>query len=490
MIDPYKIHGLIADSDYGSSESGESDLDEEYFSYKPPPLNISHYDVIVIEPKKNERSCAREIKAKKIEESKKFYIDEYGFAKSCIETNNYFDALEPSDSKENDELEKSDGKLELDLNLENAIKTKSISTGTASKKKKRRRRRSYNKNDLINENYTTETKTPQNASVQLRRRKRRRGQFLQELHHVEATSTEITFQETAVEPRRNHLRSPESTSSNSQYLENFITTKAFQEASSQRYGRNIHFNEQEYANELLKVPVNIIVERKLEEGFGPICSYLDIPESLHTHSRCFERCGVETCEEAGIQPSREITTDNLSNGLYNPAYKTEQWEEEPLQDYNRACVVKKINDNYLQNELVSRPIHIRLAKDSSSLFNRIWSYIYCKRKVVKRRYENYGGTTLQHRRSIFVVDSNDKDRIAEAEQELHNMLGELDLKDTILLVFANKQDLPNSMSTAELTDKLKLNTLKNRNWFIQATCATQGNGLYEGLDWLSNELAK
>ena len=27
-------------------------------------------------------------------------------------------------------------------------------------------------------------------------------------------------------------------------------------------------------------------------------------------------------------------------------------------------------------------------------------------------------------------------------------------------------------------------------WYIQATCATKGEGLYEGLDWLSNELAK
>jgi len=27
-------------------------------------------------------------------------------------------------------------------------------------------------------------------------------------------------------------------------------------------------------------------------------------------------------------------------------------------------------------------------------------------------------------------------------------------------------------------------------WYIQATCATQGNGLYEGLDWLSQELSK
>lgn len=90
---------------------------------------------------------------------------------------------------------------------------------------------------------------------------------------------------------------------------------------------------------------------------------------------------------------------------------------------------------------------------------------------------------------IFVVDSNDRERIAEAEQELSNMLEVEDLRTSVLLVFANKQDLPNSMSTAELTDKLKLNTMKSRKWYIQGTCAPQGTGLYEGLDWLSNELA-
>ncbi|KAH8309915.1 hypothetical protein KR059_009012 [Drosophila kikkawai] len=69
-------------------------------------------------------------------------------------------------------------------------------------------------------------------------------------------------------------------------------------------------------------------------------------------------------------------------------------------------------------------------------------------------------------------------------------LQEDELRDAVLLVFANKQDLPNAMTAAELTDKLRLNQLKNRHWFIQATCATQGHGLYEGLDWLSAELAK
>uniref|UniRef100_A0A3P9NK36 ADP-ribosylation factor n=1 Tax=Poecilia reticulata TaxID=8081 RepID=A0A3P9NK36_POERE len=65
-----------------------------------------------------------------------------------------------------------------------------------------------------------------------------------------------------------------------------------------------------------------------------------------------------------------------------------------------------------------------------------------------------------------------------------------ELKDAVLLVFANKQDLPNAMGVSELTDKLGLHSLRSRTWHVQATCATQGTGLYEGLDWLSNELSK
>ncbi|XP_042639483.1 ADP-ribosylation factor-like 17-like [Orycteropus afer afer] len=52
----------------------------------------------------------------------------------------------------------------------------------------------------------------------------------------------------------------------------------------------------------------------------------------------------------------------------------------------------------------------------------------------------------------------------------------------------NDQDLPNAMNAAEITDKLGLHSLRQRNWYIQATCATSGDGLYEGLDWLSNQL--
>ncbi|GJS75061.1 ADP-ribosylation factor 1 [Tanacetum coccineum] len=117
---------------------------------------------------------------------------------------------------------------------------------------------------------------------------------------------------------------------------------------------------------------------------------------------------------------------------------------------------------------------------------------------------------------IFAVDSNDRDRVLEARDELHKILNESlssscsqylhhdddddvgnhwhssglrtscifndELRDAVLLVLANKQDLPNAMNAAEITDKLGLYSLRKRPWYIQSTCATSGEGLCEGLD--------
>merc|ERR1712187_113754 len=90
---------------------------------------------------------------------------------------------------------------------------------------------------------------------------------------------------------------------------------------------------------------------------------------------------------------------------------------------------------------------------------------------------------------IFVVDSNDRDRAEDAREELNKMLNEDEMRDAVLLVFANKQDLPNAMPAAGVTEKLGLHNMRNRQWFIQSACATTGDGLYEGLDWMSRTLA-
>jgi ADP-ribosylation factor family len=53
------------------------------------------------------------------------------------------------------------------------------------------------------------------------------------------------------------------------------------------------------------------------------------------------------------------------------------------------------------------------------------------------------------------------------------MLNEDELRDALLLVFANKQDLPNAMNAAEITDKLGLHGLRQRTWYIQVSVMNQ-----------------
>eukprot|EP01083_Nonionella_stella_P165286 549504_1 len=94
---------------------------------------------------------------------------------------------------------------------------------------------------------------------------------------------------------------------------------------------------------------------------------------------------------------------------------------------------------------------------------------------------------------IFVIDSNEPQRVDQlyndnAKDELHKMLKNKDLRDAVLLILANKQDLPNALNINELTKRLDLENLVGRTWMIQETCATSGQGLYEGLDWLSKTL--
>ncbi|XP_029007384.1 uncharacterized protein LOC114855983 [Betta splendens] len=88
---------------------------------------------------------------------------------------------------------------------------------------------------------------------------------------------------------------------------------------------------------------------------------------------------------------------------------------------------------------------------------------------------------------IFVVDSNDPERMKEAADELHMMLEESELRDVAVLVLANKQDLPRAMSASDITAALGLSTVSQR-WFVQASCAVSGSGLVQGLDWLSEQI--
>jgi ADP-ribosylation factor-like protein 1 len=60
---------------------------------------------------------------------------------------------------------------------------------------------------------------------------------------------------------------------------------------------------------------------------------------------------------------------------------------------------------------------------------------------------------------------------------------EEELKNTVIAIFANKQDLPEAASAAEVSLALGLDTIKDRTWTIIPTSATKGDGIIEGFEW-------
>lgn len=74
--------------------------------------------------------------------------------------------------------------------------------------------------------------------------------------------------------------------------------------------------------------------------------------------------------------------------------------------------------------------------------------------------------------------------MSDARDELLALLKSDELRDSVLLVYGNKQDMPGAMSPAELTDKLGLHELYHRDWYVQGACATHGEGLNEGMSSL------
>lgn len=87
-----------------------------------------------------------------------------------------------------------------------------------------------------------------------------------------------------------------------------------------------------------------------------------------------------------------------------------------------------------------------------------------------------------------MVDSCDADRLPTSREEFQAILAEEELKSAAILIYANKQDLPGALSQAEVAEGLGLSSIKTRAWSIFKTSAIKGEGLFEGLDWLSMTL--
>ncbi|XP_077998778.1 ADP-ribosylation factor 4-like [Glandiceps talaboti] len=104
------------------------------------------------------------------------------------------------------------------------------------------------------------------------------------------------------------------------------------------------------------------------------------------------------------------------------------------------------------------------------------------RPLWRHYYQNTDGL-------IFVIDSGDRERFPEAKEELERLVQEDELQDAVILIIANKQDLANAMTVQEITEKLDTSKFPNRSWYVQGAVSIEGDGLYEGLEWVTSELS-
>ncbi|XP_006022624.1 putative ADP-ribosylation factor-like protein 5C [Alligator sinensis] len=90
---------------------------------------------------------------------------------------------------------------------------------------------------------------------------------------------------------------------------------------------------------------------------------------------------------------------------------------------------------------------------------------------------------------ILVIDSTDRERLTVTKEELYKMLAHEDLRNAAVLIFANKQDVKNSMTALEISSFLMLSSIKDHPWHIQGCCALTGEGLPAGLEWMKSQVA-
>ena len=103
------------------------------------------------------------------------------------------------------------------------------------------------------------------------------------------------------------------------------------------------------------------------------------------------------------------------------------------------------------------------------------------RKLWHHYYPNTDGV-------VFIVDSADTRRFQLAQRELHALMCNPLLSSIPFLIFANKQDIAGAATTSEVTDAMKMYTIKNRPWKVAESVGVSGVGIDEGFNWLSKNV--
>jgi small GTP-binding protein len=88
---------------------------------------------------------------------------------------------------------------------------------------------------------------------------------------------------------------------------------------------------------------------------------------------------------------------------------------------------------------------------------------------------------------IYVIDTHDES-YDDSKTQFYKLLENETLKNAVILIYANKQDLPGAKNVSEIIRIYELDTIKDHIWHIQPCSAQTGEGLITGMKWLSDQL--
>ncbi|KAF7990649.1 hypothetical protein HCN44_000454 [Aphidius gifuensis] len=176
-------------------------------------------------------------------------------------------------------------------------------------------------------------------------------------------------------------------------------------------------------------------------------------------------------------------------GLLTVLKKLKQKEKEMrilmlgLDNAGKTTILKRINGEPISAISPTLGFNIKtLERDGFKL--NIWDV--GGQKSLRSYWRNYFESTDG---LIWVVDSADKRRIEDCKDELYKLLQEERLQGASLLIFANKQDLPGALSSAEIAEVLHLSNIKTHNWKILKCSAITAENLITGVDWILRDIA-
>ena len=89
---------------------------------------------------------------------------------------------------------------------------------------------------------------------------------------------------------------------------------------------------------------------------------------------------------------------------------------------------------------------------------------------------------------VYVIDSQDDEYFEESKAQFHKLLAHPSLKSSLILIFANKQDLQGAKTVNKIIQDYELDKIKSHIWHIQSCSALKGEGLVTGIKWLSEQL--